>query len=398
MAGREDTKLIGLHGLYVEAQRRDDAIAARAYAEEAAKDAPAPAWAGEAALSFRCAAGDWAGALEQLEANVKNRLVGKAAYRRQRAVLLTARALASEENDRDSSRAFAFEAVKLDPTLVPAAALAGRFLAESGEQRRAARIIEKAWRANPHPDLAEAFGELRIGDSARDRLARIDALAQKAPGHAESVLAVVRAALDAQQFAKARAALAPLLAEPTQRVALLMAEIEEKEHGDEGRAREWVSRALHAGRDPAWTADGFVSDRWMPVSPVTGRLDAFQWKVPVADLDSRTALIDQSAAVAEMAAIEAPALAIAAGAEADQGQGQLPAPAETPASTNLAVAKPMTGPEARLPRTVPAAPFVEPVIPLVHAPDDPGPEPEPEPEEPIRPPLEGWRRLRLFFR
>ena len=67
---------------------------------------------------------------------------------------------------------------------------------------------------------------------------------------------------------------------------MLMAELEELE-GDEGRAREWMARALNAARDPAWTADGFVSDRWLPVSPVTGRLDAFQWKVPVAELAAR---------------------------------------------------------------------------------------------------------------
>jgi len=391
MAARADTKLIGLHGLYVEAQRREDAGAARAYAEEAAKGAPTLAWAGEAALSFRCAAGDWAGALERLEANMKSRMLGKAAYRRQRAVLLTARALASEESDRDNAKAFALEAAKLDPTLVPAAALAGRFLAESGDQRKATRIVEKAWRANPHPDLAETFAQLRIGDSARERLARIETLAQMAPGHIESLLAVARAALDAQEFAKARAALAPLVAEPTQRVALLMAEIEEKEHGDDGRAREWMARALHAARDPAWTADGFVSERWMPVSPVTGRLDAFQWKVPVADLDSRPALIDQREAVADVAAIEATTPVAKDGERKDQAL----AAAEAPTSA-IPVAPPVTDREARPARTVPVAPFVEAVIPLVHAPDDPGP--EPEPEEPVRPSLDGWRRLRLFFR
>ena len=40
MAEREDTKLLGLRGLYVEARRRDDMAAAQAYAEEAAKVAP----------------------------------------------------------------------------------------------------------------------------------------------------------------------------------------------------------------------------------------------------------------------------------------------------------------------------------------------------------------------
>ena len=45
-----------------------------------------------------------------------------------------------------------------------------------------------------------------------------------------------------------------------------------------------MTRALSARRDPAWTADGFVSDRWLPVSPVTGRLDAFEWKDPLAGM------------------------------------------------------------------------------------------------------------------
>src|SRR4029079_3199585 len=154
------------------------------------------------------------------------------------------------------------------------------------------RIIEKAWMANPHPDLADTYSHLRPGDSARERLTRVQSLALKAPGHAESALAVARSALDAQEFAVARNAVRPLLKEPTQRVATLMAEIEQRESGDEGRAREWMARALRAARDPQWTADGFVSDRWMPVSPVSGRLDAFQWKVPLAELGDAREVID----------------------------------------------------------------------------------------------------------
>src|SRR5437773_11973399 len=73
---------------------------------------------------------------------------------------------------------------------------------------------------------------------------------------------------------------------PTQRVAMLMAEIERTEHGDSGRARAWTWRAVRAQHDPVWTADGYVSDRWRPVSPVSGRLDAFQWQTPLAALPS----------------------------------------------------------------------------------------------------------------
>ncbi len=66
------------------------------------------------------------------------RTLDKESYRRQRAVMLTARAHATEETDRDTPKAFALEAAKLAPTFVPAAALAGRMLAEGGELRKAA--------------------------------------------------------------------------------------------------------------------------------------------------------------------------------------------------------------------------------------------------------------------
>src|SRR6185437_8988453 len=114
-------------------------------------------------------------------------------------------------------------------------------------------------------------------------------------------LAVARAALDAREFATARAALAPHLSAPTRRVATLMAEIEETEHGDEGRVREWMMRAMRASGDPVWTADGVVSDRWLPVSP-NGRLDGFEWKVPLAEIGFTRPAIEVSPPDAEVAA------------------------------------------------------------------------------------------------
>lgn len=368
MARRDDTKLLGLRGLFVEAQRRDDTMAARAYAEEAAKIAPSPGWAGQAVLEFRCASGDWAGALAALDKNMRSGLLDRPTYRRQRAVLLTARALNIEETDRDTAANLVQEALTLEPTLVPAAALGGRLLAEAGNVRKAGRVVEKAWKANPHPDLADAYTHLRFGDSARDRLARAESLAKKAPANIESALAVARAALDAREFERARAALAPLLTNPTQRVTLLMAEIEETEHGDNGRAREWMARAVHAARDPAWTADGLVSDRWLPVSPVSGRLDAFQWRVPLEELAAPIDTSIRNNAPSAMIEAAPPAMPVAAPPAASRPAA--PSPESMPSPPK---AEQKTPAEKRLRK-----PKAETVIPLVHAPDDPGPEAEAE--------------------
>ena len=286
MAEREDTRLLGLRGLFIEAQRADDAVAAVMIAEEALKMSPASTWASHAVLGFRCAQGDWDGALKILDNDLAAGLIDKAGYRRRRGVLLTAKALELEKVDRDLSREAAMEAVKLAPTLVPAAVLAAKYESEAHQVRRAMRLVEAAWIAHPHPDLADAYAHVKLGDSARQRLVRVETLAAKTPGEIEGALAIARAAIDASEFAKARAALAPFAANPTQRVAMLMAEIERTEHGDSGKTRAWTLRAVRARLDPAWTADGYVSDRWRPVSPVTGRLDAYQWQAPLASLPS----------------------------------------------------------------------------------------------------------------
>ncbi len=127
---------------------------------------------------------------------------------------------------------------------------------------------------------------------------------------------------------------------------------------------------MRASGDPAWTADGVVSDRWLPVSP-SGRLDAFEWKVPLAEIGVARPVID--------AAIPEP-----------KAEPQAVLPSERAA--RRAKAKSATKPKAAA---------AEPVIPMV-APDDPGPDsglendPVPEPAEPPAP--HPWQRLRQLFR
>jgi len=384
MTQHDNTRLLGLRGLYIEAQRRNDVAAARRVAGEAAKIAPALAWAGQAVLDDRCAATDWEGALRSLD-HMKGALE-KTDYRRKRAVLLTARALALQDIDRDAARAAVLEAVKLAPDLVPAAAFAGRRLAETGEARRASRILNAAWKLNPHPDIAEAYANLRFGDTARARLTRMQSLADKVPGQLEGALAVARAALDAREFATARAALAPYLSTPTRRVATLMAEIEETEHGDEGRVREWLGRAMRAAGDPVWTADGVVSDRWLPVSP-NGRLDGYEWRMPLAEIGMTHPVID-----APPPPLPEPKVAL------ERPEPAAPVAAAAEPAAALAPVEPLR--KAQKPTARPAP--VEAVIPLVHAPDDPGPDSgldgELVPETTAAGAASPWRRFMQMFR
>ncbi|WP_394691451.1 heme biosynthesis HemY N-terminal domain-containing protein [Hoeflea sp.] len=285
LAEDPETRLLGLRGLYLEAQRQGATEAAHHYAEKAAELAPHLPWAGAAALSFRTQEGKWDEALRLLDQQRQAGTLEAAEADRKKAVLLTARARDRLDADPLRARDDALAALKITPGFAPAAVIATKALLRNDNLRKAARILETAWKANPHPEIADAYVRARVGDTAADRLKRAERLEKLKPLTAQAYDAVARAALEARRFDLARQkaeASARLL--PCEGIYLLLADIEEAETGDEGRVRHWLSQALRAPRDPAWTADGYVSETWEPVSPVTGKLGAFEWKVPVEQL------------------------------------------------------------------------------------------------------------------
>ncbi len=315
MLGSPDTEQLGLRGLFLEAEREGEREAARQFAERALQLNPKLTWPFDALFELQCKASDWVAALETLGVGRKHGQLDKPDADRRRAVLLTAQAQAIEEENGQKALDLALEAHNLAPDLVPAAAIAGRQLASRGSTPKAAKVIERTWKRAPHPDLSVVYAFARPGDSPRDRLERIKRLARTTPHSNEGPIAVAAAAVEARNWDEAREALAPLLATRiSPRVCTLMARIEGGEKQNAGAVREWLARAVHAPRDPAWTADGVVADTWAPISPVTGALDAFQWKVPLeAAAGNETPLaLDQLAEFAGLSArpdaVTAPAL------------------------------------------------------------------------------------------
>lgn len=295
MLENDTTKLLALRGLYIEAEREGAGEAARHYAKEATDLEPTLPWAGDAMLRYNAADKDWEAALERLEANRSAGLIEKPAATNQRAVLLTAQAFDEEQANPERAAKLAQQAHKLDQLLVPAAVVGARAYTRIGDIKRACKIIEAVWRQNPHPELAEAYTHVRSGDSVLDRLKRAKHLASLKAHHPESNMAVALAAIDANDWKEAREVMQSVITNSlTERACLIMADIEEGEHGDKGRMRDWLSRAIRAPRDQVWTADGYVSEEWMPLSPITGKVGAFEWKIPVEQLGESPDVIDVS--------------------------------------------------------------------------------------------------------
>jgi HemY protein len=372
IAEMPDTRVLGLRGLHVEARRRGDAEAAYVYALQAHRIAPL-AWAGNAVLDHHATHADWSRALVTVGENHAHKLIDAPTADRQRAVLLTALARDLEDRDPDEALRLAREAAKLAPDLVPAVVLGGRLLSRKGDIKRAARMLEGGWRRRPHPDIARAYLDIRPGDSAADRLERAQTLGRLTTGHPEARMILARAAIEARDFAQARRAMAPLVetnaadAPPTVRMCLLMADLEETEHGTTGAVRAWLARASRARRDPAWIADGIVSDSWAPASPVTGKLDAFVWGAPQ----------ERLSAPVENPPIAAPPVAEPQGPAAstmNMTPPQLDVHPDTqaaPPATEFAARSTLHTAKAAAPAARLAA------VPLAIAPDDPGPRPDP---------------------
>jgi len=296
MLDRPETELLGLRGLFLEAKRGNDHDAARALAEQAVRTDPQTGWSVNALFDLQARAGDWEGALATLAVARRHSNVEPDVALRRRAVLLTAEARDLEASQPDKALALASEALRLAPSLIPAAEIAGRLLASKGESRQASRLIARTWKLAPHPDLATVYAFAKPGESPRDRLKRVEHLASLTSGDIEGHIAVAVAAIEARDWQAAEAALSPYLHDrPPARVCALMARIESGE-GNKGREREWLARAVRGRRDRAWIADGYISDRWLPVSPVTGAVDAFEWKAPVDAIGrgNETLLIEES--------------------------------------------------------------------------------------------------------
>jgi len=326
--------------------------------------------------------------LKLVDAQKATRQIERDAANRRRAVLLTAKAQSLADSDPTTARAAALEANKLQPDFAPAAVAAAAALFRQNDVRKGSKILETAWRAEPHPEIAELYTHARPGDAVLDRLNRAKKLQEMKKNHAESSMTVARAALDAQDFATARTeAEAAIRMDRREGAYLLLADIEEAETGDQGKVRQLLSKAVRAPRDPAWVADGVVSERWAPVSPVTGRLDAFEWRAPMERLGQ---LIDSRDDAPETTVPVIEALAKPASEKPIDAIEPATASSETTSKGIDRSEDHVTPVTAAAFAAVPAdAEAVEPAEELARLPDDPGVDPDEEAEK-------SPRRFRLF--
>jgi HemY protein len=284
MLERPETEFLGLRGLLNQALRADDRSTALRLAERATALRPGAQWAALSRFSLETRAGRWEAARETLAFAAKRRLIPRERARHRRGVLLfelSRTALANGERRR--ALGLAAEAQALTEDLATPAAHHARLLLDERRIGRAARAVERAWRTAPHPELAQVYGAIHDGEPPLARFKSFERLAAHNPTARESHVMVAEAALDAQLWGEARRHLEEAMeGAPTTRLCLLMARLEEAEHGEPGAAREWLDRAVTAPPDPRYlcASCGGESLEWRSLCPYCGAFDALSWRTP----------------------------------------------------------------------------------------------------------------------
>ena len=272
LAERKDAAFLGLRGLFRQAMAREDWQGAADLARRAEAVHPGAAWLREERTTLAARTGDWSQALL---------LIGQDAER-----VAYATAAAEAATDPAQALKLAKQAWQDNPAFAPAALAYARRLREAGREARAQEVVRAAWKAEPHPELAEfaLASEANPIDHAR----AATRLVAVRPEHPESQFLLARLSLAAGLTGEARRHLqaAQRAGMDQRRLWLLVADVEAAEHGDTEAGRlaqhDALRRAASARPDPVWRCEhcGAVHAAWLPLCPACHTAGRIRWGEP----------------------------------------------------------------------------------------------------------------------
>ncbi len=279
------TRFVGVRGILKQKLEDGDTDTAMKLAQKAFALKPNHEETGDVLLRLQAQGEDWKGARKTLAEKHRQGVLPRDVHRRRDAVLALsdARDIMRDGSPADAGKS-AIEANRLSPDLIPAAVMAAQAYILSGQSRHAAKVIKKAWAAQPHPDLAAAFASIVPAEDPVSRIKRFAGITKTTADHSETKMLNAELQIAAQDYMAARTALGDLVQnDPTARSLAIMAAIERGEGSDDAVVRGWLTKAVTASRGPQWVCGNCqtVHSSWAPVCNNCSGFDTLAWKVPV---------------------------------------------------------------------------------------------------------------------
>lgn len=277
------SRFVGVQGLLAQQIAANHPGKARKLAQTALSLRPGHGATQDRLLALQTKAADWGGARKTLQDIARAGRLPKPVAQRREAVLTLQQAQAEAAQGNESlAQDLAIEANRQSPDLIPAAVMAAAAMAARGQRNPATKALKRAWKAQPHPELAQAFAALAPDETPAARAQRFQALLDQNPGP-EAQMTRAELLIAAEDFPAARRAIGTLHeTAPDQRVLTIMAAIDRGEGAPDQVVRGWLARALTAPRGPQWlcTSCNHVHARWHALCDNCGALDTLAWAAP----------------------------------------------------------------------------------------------------------------------
>lgn len=283
-----EAAFFGLRGLLTQTLKEGSYGEAQTLIRKAEKLQPKRLWVVRTRFDIETRNKSWPEALDALRKAEKMRIYDAATARRHRQAIMTAQAMENEKQGyltiaaQQAARAFA-----LDHGFAPAARLLASVYSRLGKTGAAQKTLMKAWRAQPHPDIAALWMEIMpapksapsVYDTGRDAWQWARRLADENPAHTAS-----------QRLAGLYALEAGLWKEARERLTVAgdfraLARLERAETGNEAKAREWLERAEDFPPAPRWICGGcgHMPASWSALCPHCAAFGLLDWATPQGD-------------------------------------------------------------------------------------------------------------------
>lgn len=283
----KETALLGMRGLMQAAMARNDFDQALEHAREAQRLFPRQGTILKTVYDLEIRARDWDSARKTLKQLRKRGVMSRDKCDSDLVAMLIHQAdRLIEQGYRPAALEKLRAAHKVDPGFPPLAQRLAQFYIDRNKRRRAIRVLEKAWKRFPHPDLVPLWDEVAPRNKPNDsqvRLRWFERLLSLRPDSAEGQMAVARAAIDDGLWGEARAYLAQAeKIRPNPRLYRMWAELEDLATHDEDAARTWLEKAAQAPGDKAWvcTRTGRIYEQWAPIAAPHGSFNTISWDYP----------------------------------------------------------------------------------------------------------------------
>lgn len=306
----KDAAFLGVRGLLQAALDHENHSKALDLARQALKIHPNQPWILNLVYDLEIKEHKWDDALQTLRRGRQLKTLSPAQAKSDEVAILIAKSNdQSSLTKNDEAIRSLQSALSINPGFSPTALRLAEIYLETNKRGKALKVIEKAWKSDPHPDLADFWCSMIPPKKAGDAMARMKwfvRLYKLRPKSARSNLEAGHVAMKEGLLGEARAYLTKAeKLEPTNELYKMLADLERLSGQGEEAAKAWLAKAENASPNRAWICKetGRHYKDWSPVAKPHGSFNTIEWASPELSVSAAPATFEN---MMTEALIEAP--------------------------------------------------------------------------------------------